>query len=477
MTLPYAHPTLRREVGLFGAVMLGLGSILGTGVFVALPLKTAEVGLWIIPAIVVAGLVALCNALSSAQLAAAHPVAGGTYEYGYRFLKPWLGFTAGWTFLLAKSASAATAALGIGALAQMLLSPTYNVVNDSGTSMRIEKLDVHLWWVGFGLPIVALIALLATSGIKRSSQMNAVLVTLTISGLLVFSVAGLLAWLAVPARLLPSATELLQPRVDLAPFASTVAWSFVAFTGYGRLATLGEEVREPRYVIPRAIAFTLVISLGLYLAMALALLSTVGHRQLAMLVRLTSDQPGRLVKVTQYFEAMTSLRGVTALVTLAAVTAMLGVLLNLILGLSRVWLAMARRGDAPAILARIHEPTSTPRPAVILTGVVIAALVLVGDVRLTWSFSAFTVLIYYAITNWAALKLPAEHRLYPRWIAWCGLIACASLAWFVEWQVWATGVVIIGVGLAWHAFRRQMNHGGHGGHGEVAAAGTLMGRG
>jgi APA family basic amino acid/polyamine antiporter len=453
MTLPYAHPTLRREVGLFGAVMLGLGSILGTGVFVALPLKTAEAGLWIIPAIVVAGLVALCNALSSAQLAAAHPVAGGTYEYGYRFLKPWLGFTAGWTFLLAKSASAATAALGVGTAIAALLG--YSIEAGFGTFVGTSV--SYNWVVGpLPLPCVAVLSACALFGLRRTNRVNSVFVAVTILGLIAFCFAQAVA--AIGTGPVFGESPLHMADADgWQSFLPLVAWAFVSFTGYGRLATLGEEVHQPTATIPRAIFIVLGVSLVLYVLVALATSVGIGKHSV-----LWAKNPGALQTLVLHYalavDVMTHPRfaAITLLtVSLAAVTAMLGVLLNLILGLSRVWLAMARRGDAPAILARIHEPTSTPRPAVVLTGVVIAALVLVGDVRLTWSFSAFTVLIYYAITNWAALKLPPEHRLYPRWIAWCGLIACASLAWFVEWRVWATGVAIILVGLAWHAWRRR----------------------
>ena len=104
--------SLQRELGVFGATMMGLGSIIGTGVFVSLGIAAGIAGAGVVIAVVLAAAVATCNALSSAQLAANHPVSGGTYEYGYRWLSPWLGFSAGWMFLCAKTASAATAALG-----------------------------------------------------------------------------------------------------------------------------------------------------------------------------------------------------------------------------------------------------------------------------------------------------------------------------------------------------------------------------
>ena len=143
--------------------------------------------------------------------------------------------------------------------------------------------------------------------------------------------------------------------------------------------------------------------------------------------------------------------GVAWLVGIGAMTAMLGVLLNLILGLSRVLLAMGRRADMPGATARLNASRTTPTVAVFVIGVIVLALTLIGNVKTTWSFSAFTVLIYYAITNLAALRIPDEQRLYGRWLAWAGLISCLSLAFWVEWRVWLTGLAVLLAGLVWHA--------------------------
>jgi APA family basic amino acid/polyamine antiporter len=132
------------------------------------------------------------------------------------------------------------------------------------------------------------------------------------------------------------------------------------------------------------------------------------------------------------------------------------VLLNLLLGMSRVWLAMGRRRDMPGVLARVNKAGTTPVPAVILTGATIATLALIGDIKTTWSFSAFTVLVYYALTNAAALRLPREQRRYPRWIALVGLASCLFLAFWVEWQVWAAGLGLIAFGLVWHVIARKL---------------------
>jgi APA family basic amino acid/polyamine antiporter len=223
----------------------------------------------------------------------------------------------------------------------------------------------------------------------------------------------------------------------------------VAYTGYGRIATLGEEVRAPRTTIPRAIIVTLIVTMGLYGAVALVGVGAVGADTLSA----AANQGAAPLEVAaQAF----GVPGVAQVVAFGAITAMLGVLLNLILGLSRVLLAMGRRADMPTIFGRLDAAGTTPAPAVLMMGGVIAAITLVGDVRLTWSFSAFTVLIYYAITNLAALYIPDDRRLFPKWVSAAGLVACASLAFFVEPFIWGLGLGLIAVGLVWHRVARRM---------------------
>ncbi len=219
---------------------------------------------------------------------------------------------------------------------------------------------------------------------------------------------------------------------------------FVAYTGYGRIATLGEEVRQPRRTIPWAIITTLVVSMLLYVAVVAVAVGAVGADGLA---EATTASAAPLEVVARDLGLPT----VAAIVAIGAVTAMVGVLLNLLLGLSRVLLAMARRGDMPRAFARVDEDVSSPARAVAAVGVVVALLAATGSVKATWSFSAFTVLVYYAVTNAAALRLAPEHRLFPRWVSWLGLASCLGLAFWVEPVIWCVGLVLLVVGLAWHA--------------------------
>ncbi len=429
---PPSPPRLARELGLFGAVMMGLGSIVGTGVFVSVGIAAGVAGPAVVVAVAVGALVATFNGLSSAQLAANHPVSGGTYEYGYRFLTPTLGFAAGWMFLVAKSASAATAALGF-----------------AGYLLLMLRADADRWLVPVALLATLVITAVVYTGLRRSNVTNIVVVSVTLAALAAFVAAGAPTALENAGASFAGFFEAPDGGGGLRAVLYASALMFVAYTGYGRIATLGEEVREPRTTIPRAIITTLWVTAGLYVAVALVGVGAVGADRLAAA---TAEQAAPLEVAARAFDVP----GVPEVVAFGAITAMLGVLLNLVLGLSRVLLAMGRRADVPRVFGRLDAAGTTPGPAVLMMGVVVAAIALVGDVRTTWSFSAFAVLVYYAVTNLAALYVPEEGRLFPRWVSWAGLVACAGLAFFVEPLYWGIGLGILGVGLVWHTVSRRV---------------------
>jgi APA family basic amino acid/polyamine antiporter len=384
------HQELRRELGLGGAVVTGLGSIIGTGAFVAIGIASGMWGDLVLWAIPLAALVAVFNGLSSAFLAGRFPVAGGTYEYGYQALNPWLGFTAGWLFLLAKTASATTAALGVA---------------------------LYLRMDGPLVPIlaVAVVTAMVLAGLRRTAWLNTTLVLTS---------AGAITWFASTHLSAGDNTGLFgfAPERSSGDLAAAIAFLFVAYTGYGRIATLGEEVKRPELTIPRAVIITLAIAASLYM------LVEIGGRAYGGPVW---GADGGIVEA-----------GGTVM-TVGAIAAMLGVLLNLILGLSRVWLAMGRRGDMPSRLARL-DGRSQPGGAIVVSAISVAGLTLLGDIGLAWSFSAMTVLLYYGMTNLAAL---AVDRGRPT--AWLGLASCVFLSFFVPLAVWVAGASLIAVGLLW----------------------------
>ncbi|HTL38093.1 MAG TPA: APC family permease [Kofleriaceae bacterium] len=377
---------LKRVLGTPSAVLLGLGSIIGTGIFVSIATATAVAGSGVLVAVALGAVVAACNGLSSAQLAAAHPVSGGTYEYGYRYLGPWSGRLAGASFVIAKAASAATAALGCAAYVWALA-------------------DVHASRIPLALAIAVALTLLVVGGMARSARINAVIVGVTLVGLATFVVSG------VPHV---TAHNLSLDSVSARGVAHATALFFVAYTGYGRIATLGEEVRDPRHTVPRAIVIALVVTMLLYLAVTAVALGVGGA------AGLSGSSP---------LETLSTSSAVRYVVSAAAVTAMLGVILNLLLGISRVVLAMARRGDLPRGLAVVQD--QSPRRAVLVTGIAIAGLALIGSVKTTWTFSAFSVLVYYAIANLCALRQPPAERIFPRAVPIFGLVCCVALALFI----------------------------------------------
>ena len=413
---------LVRHTSLVGAVLLGLGAIVGTGAYVSIALAAELSGAWVLLAILIAAAVAACNGLSSAQLAAVHPVSGGTYEYGYYFLNHWAGFTAGWLFVAAKSASAATAALAFG----LYVLPALD-------------LPQHLQ-IPLAVSILAILMLLVNGGVRRSNQANLVIVLISIGVLILFSVVAVSTANTAQQTSALDFTTGIDDAVGWREFFGAEALLFVAYTGYGRIATMGEEVANPERSIPVAIVVTLVVTTLLYLLVGYALLHT------DLVSQGTGDSELALV-------ALTDRRWLSIAVLVGAAVALLGVILNLILGVSRVILAMGRRNDLPSGMGTLNpQRTSAPNSVYAATGVM-AVLALVGDVQLAWSFSAFTVLCYYAITNLAALKVPPEQRFIPKFVSVLGLMSSLGLVFFIDWYVFAAGCAFVAVGLLWHRTR------------------------
>lgn len=402
-------------------MVVGLGSILGTGVFAIVALGATIAGPAVLPAIGLAAALAVCNGFNSAQLAARYPVSGGTYEYGHRLLNADLGFTAGWMFLLAKSASAATAALAIGHYIKTLSNGL-----------------IHPLLMATG--IVVLVVLIVLRGIRRTQPVNATIVSITLLSLCALVLIGLIVWASGHHPAWPETFWVAGTGHNhaLPAFLEACALIFVAYTGYGRIATMGEEIHHPTRNIPKAIKITLLVSALLYLGVALVYLAFAGT--------------GGPFELNQIAEKI-GYPGLPFLLTIGALTAMAGVLLNLVLGLSRMLLAMGRRGEMPDVFA--HLKHDQPRAAILGVGALILLLSLLGDIKTAWSFSAFTVLLYYAICNACALRLPREDRMFSRAYGWGGLAGCLFLAFWVEWEIGAAGLALVVAGLLWRRLRAR----------------------
>ena len=399
--------SLRRDITLIDAVGIGLGAIIGAGIFVVTGVAAGVAGPAFIVGLLIAGIAATCNALSSAELAATYPQSGGTYEYGYRLLNPWFGFAAGWMFLASKLAAGGTVALGFGAYFSALVPavpPVYAAV-----------------------AAAILLTIANLFGVKKAGRFNTAIVTVTLLTLVYFVVAG------VPSFEAENLTPFMPSGVWAV--AESAALLFFAYTGYARIATLGEEVHEPKKTIPRAVMITIVVSVVIYIAVALVAVGAVGPAVLA-----ASTSP--LQTAAKTF----TLPGVFWIVGVGAATAMFGVLLSQIVGISRMMFAMARRRDLPKALEYVSERHAVPDFGIILSGLVIVLLAIFGTLQFVVSAAAFTILIYYGIANICALRLANENKRYPKWVAILGLIFCVAMAASLPVQTIVAGISVLVVG-------------------------------
>ncbi|HVE95661.1 MAG TPA: APC family permease [Pseudonocardiaceae bacterium] len=409
---PDSGPQLARRLGLADAVVLGLGSMLGAGVFAAFAPAAAAAGAGLLIALAIAAIVAYCNAISSAQLAARYPQAGGTYRYGRHQLGPVWGFLAGWGFVIGKTASCAAMAITFGAYT----------------------------WPAHPTPpaIVAVVVLTVVNylGITKTAQLTRVLVALTVVALTVVVVAALAGGQADPANLSGWTSS------GLTGITQAAALLFFAFAGYARIATLGEEVREPARTIPLAIPLALGIVVVIYAVIGAAALAAVGPTKLA-----TSTAP--LAAATQ----SGTLSWLTPAVRAGGAIASVGALLSLMAGIGRTTLAMARDRELPHVLAAIHPRYWVPHRAEILLGLAITAIVITADLRNAIGFSSFAILTYYAIANAAAFTLPGRQRRWLRPLAVVGATGCALLALTLPPATVVTGAAVLVLGLAGRAAR------------------------
>lgn len=405
---------LERRLPLTDAVVIGAGSMVGAGVFAAWAPAAEAAGAALLVALVLAGAVAYCNATSSAALAALHPESGGTYVYARHRLGPAWGHLAGWAFVVGKTASCAAMALTVGA---------------------------YLWPDAERLvAVVAVLAITAVNlmGITRTAAVTRVLLAIALVALLAVLVAGWSSGEVEPSRI----------RVDDAdPYGVLQAAGllFFAFAGYARIATLGEEVMDPAVTIPKAIPRALGGVLLLYGLVGVTALLVVGPAALA-----ATDAPLREVVAAGRWSFL------GPVVRIGAGIAALGVLLNLLAGISRTALAMGRRRELPPLFADVWERHGVPAKAELVVATAVVLLVAVLDLRNAIAVSGVAVLTYYALTNASAWVLPASQRLWPSWLAGAGFVGCVVLAASLPVAALVGGVVALAVGVAVRAVQLRV---------------------
>ena len=406
---------LRRSLGVSDAVVIGLGAMIGAGIFAAPAPAAQAAGSGLLFGLAVAAVVAFCNATSSARLAARYPASGGTYVYGRERLGEFWGYLAGWSFVVGKTASCAAMALTVGAYAW--------------------PEQAH------AVAVAAVVGLTAVTyrGVQKSAVLTRLILTIVLAVLAAVVVAASTSDTADATRL-----QLDSADITAGGVLQSAGVLFFAFAGYARIATLGEEVRDPARTIPRAIPLALGITLVVYAVVTVAALTVLGPQGLA-----GSTAP--LSHVVQTAGA----GWLEPVVRAGAVVAALGSLLALILGVSRTTLAMARDRHLPRALAAVHPRYAVPHRAELAVAVIVAVAAATTDVRSAIGFSSFGVLLYYAVANTAAWTLtPAEGRP-PRIIPVLGLAGCLTLAFTLPARSVLAGGVVVVMGALIFAIRNR----------------------
>ncbi|WP_030860866.1 APC family permease [Streptomyces sp. NRRL S-37] len=410
-------PALRRTLGVGDAVVIGLGSMVGAGIFAALAPAAHAAGSGLLLGLAVAAVVAYCNATSSARLAALYPASGGTYVYGRERLGDFWGYLAGWAFVVGKTASCAAMALTVGAYV----------------------------WPGqaHAVAVAAVVALTAVNygGVQKSAWLTRAIVGVVLAVLASVVVVCLTSGEAEAGRLDIKVSD------GAGGVLQAAGLLFFAFAGYARIATLGEEVRDPARTIPRAIPLALGIALAVYAAVAVAVLSVLGPKGLG-------DATAPLADAVR----AAGVPGLVPVVRVGAAVAALGSLLALILGISRTTLAMARDRHLPGALAAVHPRFQVPHRAELAVGAVVAVLAATVDVRGAIGFSSFGVLTYYAVANASAWTLGP--RPAARVVPAVGLAGCLVLAFSLPWVSVAGGAGVLVAGMAAYGVRREAGVGG-----------------
>ncbi|MGW2566799.1 APC family permease [Streptomyces sp. NPDC001537] len=404
---------LRRTLGVGDAVVIGLGSMVGAGIFAALVPAARAAGSGLLIGLSVAAVVAYCNAMASARLAALYPASGGTYVYGRERLGPFWGYLAGWSFVVGKTASCTAMALTVGAYA----------------------------WPGqaHAVAVAAVVALTAVNygGVQKSAWVTRVIVAVVLAVLASVVVVCLGSGASDAGRLDVGTSG------GVGGVLQAAGLLFFAFAGYARIATLGEEVRDPARTIPRAIPLALGIALAVYVCVAVAVLSVLGAGGLG----------GAGAPLADAVRAA-GVPGLVPVVRVGAAVAALGSLLALILGVSRTTLAMARDRHLPGALSAVHQRYQVPHRAELAVGAVVAALAATVDVRGAIGFSSFGVLAYYAVANASAWTLSSAKRA--RLLPAVGLLGCVVLAFSLPAVSVLVGAGVLAVGVGAYGVRRRV---------------------
>jgi APA family basic amino acid/polyamine antiporter len=403
-------------LNLFDATAIGIGAIIGAGIFLVLGIAVGYAGPAVIVSMVIAGTVALFTALSFAELGSAIPKEGGTYQYAYEMISPFVGFVSGCMWLFAQTVAGSAVCLGLASY----------LVGLFPASVR-SFIPVNVVAVSAALALT----MLNLMGMKRSARVNNVLVVIKILILCFFVGVGVFA-------VNSTSYSNFAPN-GLFGILQGAGFIFFAYLGFGRIAALGEEVENPKRTLPLAILIALVASIILYISTGLVATGLKNYVSLG----------GSNTPIADAATATGSF-AVVATVSVGALVAFVSVLLTNLLGLSRVSFAMARNGQLPKSLAKIHSKLGTPHLTILITGALMAVLTFFLDLRQTAAITSFSMLATHVILHSSAIRLRKripnlktfKVPLYPL-VPVLGISSCVILMFSLPIESWIVSTAVI----------------------------------
>ena len=410
---------LKRSIGLWSAVAINVGAIIGGGIFVVTGIVADYTGSALVVSMVFAGIIAFITAWSFAKLTAWQPVEGGVYEYGRQLVSPYAGFLAGWMWLVANTFTGAAVSLGFA----FYLTAAFPSLSTG---------------------IVAAVLCLALTalnlvGARESTKVNNVLVAIKLAVLAFFVLFGSLH--VNGGNFSP-----------FVPLSSGVLYGtffiFFAYGGFARVSVIAEEVKDAKRNVPRALLLSLGISMLVYVLVGLVAVGLLGPVGLAG----SSSPLSAAIGVTRSSLAV-------QVVAVGGLVATASVLLTAILGVSRMAYSMARHNDLPSALARLHSRFLTPYLAILVSGILMAILVLFLDLTHVVAISTFALVFNYSITNIAAYKLKNSNKLVNRVMPLLGLATCILLLAFIllaSADAWIVGVTFLIAGTVYYVARKKL---------------------
>jgi APA family basic amino acid/polyamine antiporter len=406
---------LKRNLNLLDATAIGVGAIIGAGIFVVLGIAMGYAGPSVIISIIIAGIIASFTAFSFAELGSAIPKAGGAYSFAFELLSPSAGFIVGFLWLFAQIVGGATISLGFA---------SYFVAIFPAFSIKTVAVLAAMGLTGLNL-----------IGIKQSSIVNNILVTIKIGILALFIGFGIF-------QIHPQYLSDFSPN-GVYGILQGAGFIFFAYLGFGRISALGEEVKNPERNLPLAVLFALCLSVVLYVLTGLTAAGLQDYRILAHSgspIAAAANATGNSMLV--------------AAVSIGALIATASVLLTNLLGLSRVAFAMARNGQLPKSIARVSSRLGTPYVSILAMGALLTALAYALDLKEAAAITSFSILFVHLTVNLSAIRLRRKMTnnagfrapLYPS-IPLLGLVSCLILMFSLPQESWFAAGVVIFIGL------------------------------